>query len=148
MYEPVFGRDAEVARLLTEIIPGCERGFDAFTSIGFGEPLVAGVIYHNWQPEAGVIELSAAAKVRNWLNKRNLGIIFEYPFAQLGCQLCVARIAEDNRTARRIWAALGAKEHVIPRLRGKSKAEVISTLTAEAWGEFVRRHHNGQAVSA
>lgn len=137
-FEPVFGRNAEVSALLQGLIPGCDRGFDAFTSIGFGDPLVAGVIYHNWHPEAGVIELSAASRHRGWLNRKNLGVIFQYPFVTLDCQMCVARISEKNTRARRIWSALGATEYIIPRLRGENEAEVIATLTREAWREFVR----------
>jgi len=96
---------------------------------------VAGVVYHNWNPESGTIELSAASTRRDWLNKNNLLTVFGYPFDQLGCQLCIARISENNDRARRIWRALGASEFVIPRLRGRDEAEAIYTLTREAWDE-------------
>ncbi len=135
---PVYGRTADVAAFVAANIPGCERGFGNCTAIGFGDPLVAGVVYHNWNPEGGVIELSSASIRRDWLTKANLKAIFGYPFDQLGCQMCVARISEHNARARRIWRALGATEHVIPRLRGRHEAEVIATLTDEAWRAFWR----------
>lgn len=116
---------------------GFDRGFGPCSAIGFGEPLVAGVVYHNWNPEAGVIELSAASSTRKWLTKDRLRQVFEYPFEQLGCQMCIARISENNNRARRIWQALGANEYVIPRLRGIDEAEVIATLTKEAWEQFM-----------
>lgn len=142
--KPVYGRNQYVAAFVARQL-GFSRGFEAFTAIGFGEPLEAGIVYHNWNPEAGLIELTAASKSRSWLNKANLAAIFDYPFGQLGCQLCIARISEHNARARRIWRALGATEHVIPRLRGPNEAEVIATLTKEAWEE---RTHRGKAKSA
>ena len=65
-----------------------------------------------------------------------LAIIFDYPFGF--CRMVVARIAETNTRARRIWRSLGADEYVIPRLRSAHEAEVIYTLTREQWeaGKF------------
>jgi RimJ/RimL family protein N-acetyltransferase len=126
---------------------GFERGFDAYTALGFGEPLVAGVIYHNWNPEAGVIELSAASSGRDWLTRERLRQVFGYPFDQLECQMCVARISEGNARARRIWKAIGASEYIIPRLRGPREAEVIAILTVETWRAFERKTH-GKITSA
>ncbi len=134
MSKPVYGRSQYVASFVAREL-GFTRGFDACTAIGFGDPIEAGIVYHNWNPEAGLIELTAASRTRTWLNKANLKTIFEYPFSQLGCQVCIARISEHNARARRIWRALGATEHIIPRLRGPNEAEVIATLTKEAWEE-------------
>ena len=118
---------------------GFTRGFDTYTAMGFGTPLVAGVVYHNWHPEAGVIELSAASTTRQWLTRDRLRAVFGYPFDELGCQMCIARISEDNIRARRVWQALGADEFIIPRLRGRGEAEAIATLTVEAWRAFERK---------
>jgi RimJ/RimL family protein N-acetyltransferase len=115
---------------------GFDRGFGECTAIGFGSPLVAGIVYHNWNPEAATIELSAASTCRNWLTKERLRAIYGYPFDQLGCQMVVSRHSEHNARVRRIWTALGANEYTIPRLRGRHEAEVIATLTEEAWREF------------
>lgn len=134
MARPVYGSTDEVAAFVADLL-GFDRGFGACKAIGFGSPLVAGVVYHNWNPEAGVVEISAASTGRAWLNKANLAAIFDYPFEQIGCQLCIARISEKNATARRIWRALGATEYLIPRLRGRDEAEIIATLTIEAWRE-------------
>lgn len=126
--------DEWVARQL-----GFERGFGECTFLTFGDPIVAGVVYHNYCPEAGVIELSAASVDRKWLTKDRLRQIYGYPFDQIGCQMVVARYSAENKRVRRIWTALGATEYVIPRLRGRDEAEVIATLTVEAWREFEER---------
>ena len=119
---------------MADNITGCDRGFGACQAIGVernGE-LVAGIVYHNWNPESGVIEVSAASTCRDWLSRAILAEIFGYPF-RIGCRLIVARIAESNARARRIWRSLGSDEYVIPALRSPTEAEIICTLSAEQW---------------
>lgn len=116
---------------------GYELGFaNNHAAMGFGEPLHAGVVFHNWNPGAGVIELSAASSRRNWLTKARLREIFGYPFNQLECQMVYARASVHNHRVRRIWGALGAEEYTIPRLRGRDEGETILTLPVEAWRVF------------
>ena len=124
-----------VADFVARTVPGCARGFGECQAIGFLENgnLVAGVVYHNWHPESGVIELSAASITRKWLTRERLCAIFEYPFGQIRCRMAVARIGEHNARARRIWRSLGADEYVIPELRSPNEAEVIYTLSADRW---------------
>lgn len=111
------------------------RGVGECQAVGFAGPggLVAGVLFHDWVPEAGVIELTAYATRRDWLTKDRLRTIFGYAFDQIGCRMAVARTPEDNSTARRIWRALGASETCIPDLHRPGEALCIQTLTAEAW---------------
>ena len=118
---------------------GFTRGFDTYTAMGFGTPLVAGFIFHNWHPEAGVIEVTGASTQRNWATKDVVKAIFAYPFNQLDCQMVIARHSVGNTRVRRIWKALGADEVIIPRLRGRDEAEAIATLTVEAWRAFERK---------
>ena len=132
----VYGPD--VAAFVAANIPGCERGFGECQAIGFedGGKLVAGVVYHNWNPESGVIEMSAASINRAWLTKERLAVIFAYPFTF--CRMVLTRQSENNRRALRIWRSLGGLEYRIPDLRGPGEAEIIFTLTAEQWrsGKF------------
>jgi RimJ/RimL family protein N-acetyltransferase len=134
----VYGQNELVAAFVAANIPG-ETGFGNCTAIGFGQPLVAGVVYHNWNPEGRVIELSSASTTRKWVSRANLKVIFGYPFDELECQLCVARISEHNARARRIWRALGATEYPIPRFYGRDEAMIIATLPVEAWRAFERK---------
>lgn len=116
---------------------GYDRGFAPCSWMGFevDGKLVAGVIFHNWNPESGVIELTAASSQRRWLTKQRLRDIFAYPFYQLECRMAVARISEHNATTRKIWRSLGAKEHVLPELRGPQENEIVSILRAEDWAQ-------------
>jgi len=145
----IYGQTERVARFVADNIPGCSRGFGPCQAVGFEKDgrLVAGVVYHNWNPETGVIEISAASTCRNWLNRDNLGEIFGYPF-RIGCRLVVARIAEGNNRARRIWRSLGSDEYIIPALRSPHEAEVIYTLSADQWQASFGKRIYGQAQSA
>ena len=120
-----------------------QRQFGPSTAIGFAnakEGLVAGIIYHNFDPDAGVIEISAYSMRRDWLSRAFLRLIFEYPFHQIKCRLVVARISERNSRTLRIWKALGSKLHSIPELRGPEEAEIIATLSRDDWqkSKFMR----------
>lgn len=115
--------------------PGVERGFGPATAIGVsdGEKLVAGVIYHDWTPETGTIEISTAAVNRKWLSRPVLRAIFDYPFNQIGCQMVIARTLAENYHLRRMARVVGARECLIERLYGMDRDGVILTLTKEAW---------------
>lgn len=111
------------------------RGVGDCQAVGFydGKDLVAGVLYHNFDPDAGVIEMTAYSARRDWLTKDRLQSIMAYPFTGAGCRMVVARIAEGNARARRIWRSFGAKEYLVPDLRRAGEAECIQTLAADDW---------------
>lgn len=133
---PLYGQDARVSDFVAQHIPGCERGFSASSkAIGVldGEKLIAGMVYHNWAPEAGVMELSGASIDRRWLQRPILHAIFDYPFTDVGCQMVVMRVSELNTSLHRILRGLQFDEYRIPRLRGRDEDEIIFTLTVENW---------------
>src|SRR3546814_3902630 len=99
-----------------------------------GSLLVAGIIYHNYDKQHGVIEVSAGSSSKRWMTKDILRQFLSMPFTLLGCQTIVARHAEDRRALRRMWCSVGAVEYLIPRLRGRyGPCEVVSVLTDDAW---------------
>lgn len=110
-------------------------GFNNATCIGVTDAsgIIAGVAFHDWQPDAGTIQLSAYAKSARWLTRDVIGGIMEYPFGQLDCQMITAQTSVDNTRTRKLWRRLGAREFVIPRLLGREKDGAVLTLTKEAW---------------
>lgn len=98
-----------------------------------GETVVAGVVYHNYYPEGGVIELSSASDDKRWLARPVVKAMFGYPFDQLGCQMVILRVSERNTGMVRIAERFGFTAYRIPRLRGRDEAEIIFTLTEETW---------------
>lgn len=126
---------------------GDNRGVGECQAVGFWDgDFVAGVLFHNWTGHA--IEMTAYSSRRDWLTAGRLRMIFAYPF-DIGCNLAVARISEKNDLARRIWRALGAKEYVIPELRGPGEAECVFTLSAGDWNNsrFMRQYNGKTKIS-
>lgn len=142
----LYGHNEAVAAWVAAHIPGCERGFDKPVAIGVveDERLIGGTVFHNYQPEAGVIEMSSAGTSPRWLSRTMLKAIFGYVFDQIGCQLVVMRVSERNGRMVKIAEKFGFDGHLIPRLRGRDEAEWIFTLTDDQWRQHpVARSFNG-----
>lgn len=139
----LYGHSETVAAFVSKLIPNCSRGFGACSAIGVLDDdgaLVAGMVYHNWNPESDVIEMSGASLTPRWLTRKVLHAIFYYPFGQLDCQLVVLRVTAGDQRLARIFHAFGMKRYTIPRLRGRTEDEAIYTLTDDDWysGKFAR----------
>lgn len=142
-----------VGRFVASIPPfDSSRGWGEFAAIGYeiDGNLVAGSIFNNWDPKAGVIEISSASVDPRWLTRKSILGMFDFPFNQLGCQLVVLRVAEKNDRMRSIAKRFGFSEYIIPRLRGRNEDECLYTLTVEQWHAkgFERSQYGQQAVSA
>lgn len=124
-----------IAAFVAAHIEGCERGFADFTTLGVIDKgmLAAGVVFHNYQPEAAVIELSAASTSKRWMTRPVLKAMFDYPFEEIGCQMVVLRVRERNAGMVAIAERFGFTPHRIPRLGGRDDAEIIFTLTDDDW---------------
>jgi RimJ/RimL family protein N-acetyltransferase len=123
---------------------GLQRGFTRpFTTMGVfdGEDLIGVTVFHNFQPQEGVIEISGASASAKWLPRKVLFEKFSYIFEQLRCQLCVMRVSERNDRMIAVAKKYGFTGHLIPRLRGHDEAEWIFTLADNEWQEsrFHRR---------
>lgn len=140
---PIYDHPEETKAFVERGLWNGHRQFGACVAIGFAnahEGLVAGFVYHNYDPDTGVIEVSGYSSQRKWATKELLKVIFEYPFNQLNARLVVARHSEHNKRVRRIWRSIGALEYVIPELRSNGEAEAISVLSRNAWNnsKFMR----------
>ncbi|WP_367727351.1 GNAT family N-acetyltransferase [Agrobacterium radiobacter] len=117
------------------IWPGKLRDFGNCQALAVFEngDLIAGMIYHNYEPEAGVIEISGAGTSKRWLTRETLRKMFAYPFEECDCQAVVMRVDPDDAPLRRMLTAYGFELYVIPRLRGRDKDENVFLLTDDAW---------------
>lgn len=79
------------------------------TDIGIGwakaGQLVAGVAYADWNGPNVVCHI--AAEGRRWATREYLGVIFDYPFRQLGCKRITVCVGEGNTASRRFVEHLG-----------------------------------------
>ena len=123
---------------------GLARDFGECRTAGVfdkNDQLAAGLVFHEWNPDGGTMELSAAACNPAWTQRDVLREAFGYVFSH--CQMAVARTSVENRPVRRLWKAFGASEFVIPRLLGRHADGVIYTLTDDAWNssKFMRQNN-------
>lgn len=117
-----------------------QRGLQPCVTMGVfgGSNLLGVLIYHNWMPENGVIEISGAADTPRWLTRSVLFEMHSYPFDQLGVQMIVQRnsewnVKENGRGLQRMLAAYGYSVIRVPRLYGRDEAGILHCLTEEAW---------------
>lgn len=131
---------------------GFRRPFDApFTTMGVfeGSDLVSVVLYNNFHPDEGVVELHCASTTPRWLAKPVLWAMFDFPFNKLGCQTVVMRVSENNTRLLRILTAYGFDHVLIPRLRGRNEGERVFWLTDDAWkaNHFHKENGHGQIAA-
>lgn len=135
MIQVITGFDETIADFVARLIPGCERGFAEPTCFGVieDETLIAGVVFTNWQPEAGTIELHAAALSPRWFTLPVIRAIFRYVFNVAECQMAILRVSTDNSHMQSIADRLGFTGYRIPRLFGRNEDGMVYTLTDEQW---------------
>ena len=146
MIDYVYGQDDVIAHAVAQMIPACrERGFGACKAIGVIDNdgrLIAGIVYHNWHPEAGVIEMSVAALPHaQWRTRETLRRMYEYPFEQIGAQMVLHMTSADDERVLRQLATIGYMLVTVPRLLGRDRDGVLCLFTREAWEQckFIKR---------
>src|SRR5262245_3401366 len=95
--------------------------------------LIGGVIYNNWHPQYGTVEMTAAATSPRWLSRDTLWKIYEYPFLTLKCQLVTAHTPTDNIALLDQLERLGYEGVELPRMFGRDRGCMACWLTAERW---------------
>ena len=143
-----------IGRFVAGLIPHMHRGFADHASMGvFDESgmMIAGIIWHDWNPEHGTIEFSGAGTSKRWLTPAVLKEMFEYPFLQLGCQTVFTRNSAQNvmangRGLQRMLKAYGFEAIRIPRLFGRHEDGVLHILHDDVWRS--NRFHRQQTRSA
>jgi RimJ/RimL family protein N-acetyltransferase len=117
MIRPLYGQDAAVARWV-----GNQVGITDFglcTAIGFmrDDELIAGVVFNNWHypSDPGLMEATIASTTPRWCNRATLGVIFGYPFNQVGCRRLTATTEAKNQPVRAFLCHLGFREEGVIR---------------------------------
>ncbi|MDF2809889.1 MAG: hypothetical protein K0S56_920 [Microvirga sp.] len=103
------------------------------TAIFDGDKLIAGVVYYNYHPAYGTIELATAGIKSGWMSRRVLHAVFAMPFQMLGCQTCVMRVGAKYSPALKGARSLGGTETVLPRMRGRDEDEHVFTFSDDQW---------------
>jgi hypothetical protein len=140
---PVWGHEAQVVPLVMRLC-GLERDFGECQTLAFvnnENQLVGGLVFHNWNPESGVIEVSVGSIDARWLTRSIMNAGFDYAYDTCRCHAVFIR-TDENNPSRRIWKALGADEHVIPYMRGPNESEYTYVLPRWVWERSKFARHN------
>jgi len=110
--------------------------------------LIAGIVYFNYNPEAGTIEMSVEAlpkQRQRWLTPTTLGVMFQYPFIHCGCQMLITKTMARSTHVLRMLSAMNFSLILHPRAGGRYEDGVVAQLTYEDWldSKFCKRfgHH-------
>lgn len=133
-----------VAKWVAERI-GMPRGFSrnvAFGIVNSKDELISGLVYHNYEPEAGVIELSGAAVDRHWLTRDVLQFMYDYPFLDCHAQMLFQRNSAKNEHLNKQLRRWGYSEILIPRMKGRDEDGIVFTFTDDQWAAHPRNMRN------
>jgi hypothetical protein len=136
-----FGDDdanRTVADFVAAMVPHVRaRGFGPCQAIGVvsaQNELIAGFVYHRLSPEAGVMEISAAALPgQRWLTRTTLNMVYHFPFVTCGCQMVIHTVRASHKHLLRPLAVLGCKMSTVERLFGRDEDGIVATLTDDKW---------------
>ena len=108
--------------------------------------LIAGLVYFNYHPEAGTIEVSIdAVPKQRWLTPTTLAIMFQYPFLDCKCQMLITKTSARSEHVQRMLASMNFSLIRIPRAGGRDEDGILALLTYEDWldAKFCKRygHH-------
>jgi len=106
-----------------------------FSTMGIfdGEELVAVLLFENYRPEDGTVEVGGAAITPRWMTRAVANALASFIFGDLDCQMAIFRTSERNTSLSRLMKRAGFELIIIPRLRGRDEAEHWFFMTSEAW---------------
>lgn len=114
----LFGQDQIVATWVARHIPHMQSEFGPSSAIGVtdesGEPM-AGVVFHDYQPAYGTIQLSAAAISPRWATKRIVARMLHYPFGELKVHKVWTATQHQNERALKFNEGVGFKREGVLR---------------------------------
>ena len=87
--------------------------------------LICAVLYFNYQPKHGDIEMSLVSDDPKCCNNKRITGFFRYPFTQLGCKRVTAQVEADNARCLRLLKFFGFKEEGVKRLGFQGKKDLI-----------------------
>jgi len=95
--------------------------------------LVAGVVYHSYDPDCPSVEMSFAASTRKWLTPNLIRELMGYPFNTLGCRRVTGCTPKRAREARQFLDGFGFKREGSVRQAFGDDDAIISGLLRKEW---------------
>lgn len=140
----LFGEDKGVAHWVAERVPHLREripyfppgevfGPAAAIGVARGDELVAGVVFHNYDPFVRNIEVSMASSTRMWARPHIISGLLRYIFVQAQCVRCTAVTPRSATSPRRFLEGLGFKREGSIRRGFGSENAIVYGLLASEW---------------
>jgi RimJ/RimL family protein N-acetyltransferase len=113
-----------------------EIGFNGpFNSWGVvhNDELIAGVVFHDWNPGYGTICIQIASTNAHWASRAVIERLGKYAFFDLKCQRITALVTSGNAAALRIAEAVGFKREAVLERGALDQNIIILRLFIEEW---------------
>lgn len=133
----VLDQGPGVAQLVEARIPHMNgQPFGPSSAIGVvtdaGVP-IAGVVFHDYQPQYGMASISVASDTPRWLTKHLITGIMRVPFVQYGLNRLTAITPPGETSAGRFLTKFGFRREGVARLGLGNQDAVIWGLLATDW---------------
>jgi RimJ/RimL family protein N-acetyltransferase len=69
--------------------------------------LAAGVVYHDYRPQHGDVQMTIAASNPRWAGRETIAYLLQYPFVELDCRRISLTVRADNARSQRLVTGLG-----------------------------------------
>lgn len=149
----LFGHDREVAHFVALNIPHLRERIPYFPpgevfgqSVAIGVldgagALIAGVVYHNYDPFIRNIEISCAAATPRWGNREIFRALLRYCWLGANCRRVTATAPKRSTSTRRFLEGLGFRREGSIRFGAGDQNSIVYGLLREEWeaGRFNRR---------
>lgn len=141
----LYGHSDEVALWVGQRIPYVARRMardpasppfgpaQAIGVINQAGALVAGVVYHGYDPDCPSVEMSFAADTAKWLTRKLIYELMTYPFEGMGCRRVTGVTPKRAKAARAFLDAFGFKREGVVRSGFMDDDAIISGLLAKEW---------------
>ena len=131
----------QVGEFVSTLIWGRPDRFGPHCSLAVvdDKTLIAGIVYHNCDEDAGIIELSGASVSKKWARPHVLSTIYNIAFDLLGMQMILQRVKAGNAVHLTQLRRLGLQEAVIARGAGRDEDLHMFTMTDDQWRDHPLR---------
>ncbi|CAB4139856.1 hypothetical protein UFOVP353_59 [uncultured Caudovirales phage] len=109
-----WGKSDFFAKWTEERIPHVtDFGPCAALGVVSGDKVLAGVVFHDYQPDFKTIQLSMAADSPRWATRNIIKELLSYPFFQLGVEKVWTSTPHTNERAIKFNKGIGFKQEAV-----------------------------------
>lgn len=137
----ICGQTEIIKPWVQDLIPHVDD-FGPCEAIGVVEndKLIAGIVYHDFQPKFGTVQLSMAAINPRWAKKQNIKDLLSIPFEQFECQKIWTLTPIKNEKALKVNIHIGfTKEGVLRHQFGELGHGVVCGMLKKEYYKLFKR---------